>query len=34
MGIGYEHGLVAVPVGAFADADFPTPSISLFEERR
>lgn len=27
-----EH--VAVPVGAFADRDFPAPSVSVYEERR
>ncbi len=27
-------GYVAVPVGAFADADFPTPTVSVYEARR
>jgi hypothetical protein len=26
------EGLIGVPVGAFANPDFPTPSISVFEE--
>jgi hypothetical protein len=26
--------LVAVPVGAFADPSFPTPTVSVWEERR
>jgi hypothetical protein len=34
----YElHGLadfVAVPVGAFSDPDFPTPSFSVYEARK
>ena len=29
---GFE-GQVAVPVGAFADASFPAPSFSVYEER-
>lgn len=27
-------GLVAVPMGAFADPSFPPPAFSVFEERR
>ena len=27
-------GVVSIPVGAFADPDFPTPSIEVYEERR
>ena len=27
-------GLVAVPVGAFADPAFPPPTVSGYEERR
>jgi hypothetical protein len=27
-------GVVAVPVGAFADPSFPAPTISVFESRR
>src|SRR5947207_217477 len=27
-------GLVAVPIGAFADPDFPPPTISVYESRR
>jgi hypothetical protein len=27
-------GVVAVPVGAFADPSFPAPTISVWEERR
>ena len=27
-------GFIAVPVGAFADPDFPAPRISVWEERR
>lgn len=26
--------IVAIPVGVFADPDFPTPEISLYESRR
>ena len=29
-----EPGLVAVPVGAFADPSFPAPAVSVWEERR
>lgn len=25
---------VAIPVGAFADSDFPAPTVSVYEERR
>jgi len=25
---------IAIPVGAFADADFPAPTISIYEERQ
>ena len=27
-------GIVAIPVGAFADPDFPSPSVSGYEERK
>ena len=27
-------GLIAVPVGAFADSTFPPPTVSVFESRR
>lgn len=27
-------GLIAVPVGAFADPDFPAPRFSVYEERK
>ena len=27
-------GVTAIPVGAFADPDFPTPGFSVYEERR
>jgi hypothetical protein len=27
-------GLIAVPVGAFADPDFPAPTVSVWESRR
>jgi hypothetical protein len=27
-------GLIAVPIGAFADPDFPSPTFSVYEERR
>ncbi len=29
-----QPDLIAVPVGAFADPDFPSPSASVYEERR
>lgn len=29
-----EPGFVAVPVGAFADPDFPPPGVSVYEARR
>jgi hypothetical protein len=31
---GTTPGLVAVPVGAFADPAFPTPTVSVWETRR
>ena len=27
-------GTLAVPIGAFADPDFPTPAFSIYENRR
>jgi hypothetical protein len=30
---GYDEENIAVPVGAFADPDFPAPSFSVYEER-
>jgi len=33
----FLHGMkdfIAIPVGAFADADFPAPTISIYEERQ
>jgi len=27
-------GVTAVPVGAFADPDFPSPKFSVYEERQ
>lgn len=32
--IGASPGVVAVPVGAFADPSFPAPTRSVWEERR
>ena len=29
-----EPGIVAIPVGAFADPNFPSPSVSGYEERK
>jgi hypothetical protein len=29
-----QPDLIAVPVGAFADPDFPSPSVSVYEVRR
>ncbi len=29
-----EPDLVAVPIGAFADPDFPAPRVSVYESRR
>lgn len=29
-----QPGLVAIPVGAFADPSFPAPQVSVYEERR
>lgn len=29
-----EPGVIAVPVGAFADPSFPPPRVSVYEERR
>ena len=29
-----EPGVIAVPVGAFADPEFPTPGVSVYETRR
>ena len=29
-----DEGRIAIPVGAFADPDFPAPTISVYEERR
>lgn len=29
-----DPGIVAIPVGAFADPDFPAPRVSVYEERR
>jgi hypothetical protein len=29
-----RDGLVAVPVGAFADPDFPAPTVSVYERRK
>lgn len=31
---GHDEGLIAVPVGAFADPGFPAPTISVYEARR
>lgn len=31
---GYDDGSIAIPVGAFADPDFPPPSISVYEGRK
>jgi hypothetical protein len=28
------EGLVAIPIGAFADPDFPAPSFSVYEHRK
>jgi hypothetical protein len=30
---GYDVESIAIPVGAFADPTFPSPSISVYEER-
>ena len=30
---GYDEANIAVPVGAFADPKFPTPTFSVYEER-
>jgi hypothetical protein len=30
---GYDKDNIAVPVGAFADPDFPVPKFSVYEER-
>jgi hypothetical protein len=27
-------GLIAIPIGAFADPDFPPPTVSVYESRR
>jgi hypothetical protein len=27
-------GMITIPVGAFADPDFPAPTVEVFEERR
>ena len=27
-------GVISIPVGAFADPDFPAPTVEVFEERR
>ncbi len=29
-----DPGLIAIPVGAFADPDFPPPRFSVYERRR
>lgn len=29
----YLEGFIAIPVGAFADPKFPTPTFSIYEER-
>jgi len=29
-----EPDLIAIPVGAFADPSFPTPTVSVYESRR
>ena len=29
-----DHGLIAVPVGAFADPSFPQPTVAVYESRR
>lgn len=31
---GYDDGRIAIPVGAFADPQFPAPSVSVYETRR
>jgi hypothetical protein len=31
---GDSEDLIAVPVGAFADPDFPPPKVSVWEERK
>lgn len=30
---GYDEGRIAIPVGAFADPNFPQPTLSVYEER-
>ena len=30
---GYDEEFVAIPVGAFAEPDFPAPTVSIYEER-
>ena len=30
---GYDEGSIAIPVGAFAEPDFPAPIFSVYEER-
>lgn len=30
---GYDTDSIAIPVGAFADPDFPAPTVSVYEER-
>ncbi|MBI5720365.1 MAG: GFA family protein [Burkholderiales bacterium] len=30
---GYDEASIAIPVGAFADPDFPAPLFSVYEER-
>ena len=34
FGIGLLLGIGTVPVGAFADASFPAPKVSVYETRR
>jgi hypothetical protein len=31
---GYDDERIAIPVGAFADPAFPSPTVSVYEERR
>lgn len=31
---GYDDGRIAIPVGAFADPQFPAPTVSVYEARR
>lgn len=31
---GYDDGRIAIPVGAFADPEFPAPAFSVYEVRR